>query len=162
MTYRKTNRLTSMDAAYLAGLIDGEGTVTLSRVHRNRQRGLVVTISNTEFAILKHVLEVIGVGGITNKRRSRDNHTPSFTYHIADRQALDLLEQIAPFMKSHKAARAKLVLREYLRLTPRNGRYTNDQLAQRGAFIREFFEIRPADVTGRARPHLTVSLPALS
>ncbi len=159
MTYRKANRLASIDAAYLAGLIDGEGTVTLSRVHRTRQRGLVVTISNTELAILKHVFEVIGVGGITNKRRSRDNHTPSFTYHIADRQALDLLEQITPFMKSHKAARAKLVLREYLRLTPRNGRYTNDQLVQRAAFIREFFEIRSADATGRARPHLTVLLP---
>ncbi|MBI4401710.1 MAG: LAGLIDADG family homing endonuclease [Nitrospirae bacterium] len=155
--YRKASRLTAVEAAYLAGLIDGEGTVTLSRVHRSRQRGLVVTISNTELAILQHVRDVIGVGTITSKRISRINHTPSYAYHVADRQALDLLEQIGPFMKSHKAARAKLVLDHYLRLTPRNGRYTQEQLAQRDAFIHQFFEIRPAERTGRPRPVLTAS-----
>ena len=154
MTYKKTNKLSPVCAAYLAGLVDGEGTVTLTKHDRNRQRGLAVTISNTERIILQHVLGVVGVGKITNKRRSRINHTPSYTYQITNRQALDLLNQIGPFMKSHKASRAELALKEYLRLTPRNGRYTREQLLQREVFIRRFFDIRPAETTGRPRPLL--------
>ena len=33
--YRSVLRLDPRDAAYIAGLIDGEGTITLSREHRN-------------------------------------------------------------------------------------------------------------------------------
>ncbi len=35
MSYRKTKKLAPTEAAYLAGLIDGEGTITLSRRNRN-------------------------------------------------------------------------------------------------------------------------------
>ncbi|MER3423819.1 MAG: hypothetical protein C4293_11905 [Nitrospiraceae bacterium] len=113
-----------------------EGTET------NKQRGLVVAISNTEIAILKYVQSTTGVGKITNKRITSENHTPSYTYQLSNRQALSLLKQIAPFLKSHKALRTALVLREYLRLTPRNGRYTKDQLEERDLFIKKFFAIR--------------------
>ena len=154
MVYRNVNALTVVEAAYLAGLIDGEGTVTLTRLSRNRERGLAVTISNTELNILEHVLSCVGVGKITNKRKSGVNHTPSYTYQITNRQALELLRQIGPFLRSHKAARAQMVLKEYLRLTPRNGRYSREQLQLRDTFIREFFEIRPAHQTGRLRPRL--------
>jgi hypothetical protein len=162
MVYKRVNELTVVDAAYLAGLIDGEGTVTLTRLSRNRERGLAVTISNTELNILGHVLSCVGVGKITNKRKSGVNHTPSYTYQITNRQALDLLRQIGPFLRSHKAARAQMVLKEYLKLTPRNGRYTKEQLHQRERFVREFFEIRPADQTGRLRPRLAIVWTAAS
>jgi hypothetical protein len=152
MTRKKTNKLSPISAAYLAGLVDGEGTITLTKLGWNRQRGLAVTISNTELMILQHVLAIVGVGKITNKRRSKINHTPSYTYQITNRQALNLLDQIGPFMKSHKAGRAELALKEYLRLTPRNGRYTHEQLCQREEFIQRFFDIRPAEATGRPHP----------
>jgi hypothetical protein len=35
-------------SAYIAGLIDGEGTITLTRMHANETRRLVVSIANTE------------------------------------------------------------------------------------------------------------------
>ena len=44
----KINRLTSEQAAYLAGLIDGEGTITLTRMHRHENQRLVVSISNND------------------------------------------------------------------------------------------------------------------
>jgi len=31
--YRDTRRLLAVDAAYIAGLVDGEGTISLSRRH---------------------------------------------------------------------------------------------------------------------------------
>jgi hypothetical protein len=93
MTYKKTNKLSPVNAAYLAGLVDGEGSITLTKLSRNRQRGLAVTISNTELMILQYVLDIVGVGKITNKRKSKINHTPNYTYQITNRQALDLLNQ---------------------------------------------------------------------
>ena len=52
-------------AGYIAGLIDGEGTITLTRVHRNENRRLVVSISNNDLSLLRFVLEVVGAGRIT-------------------------------------------------------------------------------------------------
>ena len=142
MSYRKTNKLSLTEAAYLAGLIDGEGTITLSRRNRNKYRALVVTVSNTELGILKYVQAITGVGKITNKKIVKPTHTPSFTYQVANRQALDILGQIAEYLRSHKAARAQLALKDYLPLTPRNGRYSTEQLEKRELFIEQFFDIR--------------------
>ncbi|MCW8828592.1 MAG: LAGLIDADG family homing endonuclease [Gammaproteobacteria bacterium] len=133
--YKIPNTLSNIDAAYIAGLIDGEGTITLTRKHRNENRQLAVTISNTEKDLLEYVLKTIGAGKITNKRTTRAHHTPSFTYALYNRQAFNLLAQIHPYLKTYKVRRARLILSDYLSLTPRNGKYT-DQLR----LAREKFE----------------------
>ena len=120
--YRKAKQLSSVTAAYLAGLVDGEGTVTLTRLHRSENRRLVLSISNNELAILNFVAIAAVVGRITTKRTYHARHKPSFTYQVSSRQALELLEQIAPYLKSYKSKRADLALREYVALTPRNGK----------------------------------------
>ncbi len=94
MIYRKVKMLDLADAAYIAGLIDGEGTVTMTRRNRYKNRGLVVSISNNEIPILKHVQGKIGAGKITGKRITSERHAPSYTYCITNRQALSLLEQV--------------------------------------------------------------------
>lgn len=60
-------RLSATDAAYIAGLIDGEGSITLTRKHRNENRQPAITISNTERILLEFVLRVTGAGKITRK-----------------------------------------------------------------------------------------------
>lgn len=55
---KKPLALSITDAAWLAGLVDGEGTI------------------------------------------SRAHHTPSHTYSIANRQALDILKQIPAYLQS--------------------------------------------------------------
>jgi len=51
--YRKVKKLSPEEAAYLAGLIDGEGTIALTRKHRGKHRQLMVSISGTEQPLLK-------------------------------------------------------------------------------------------------------------
>jgi len=151
---RQVQTLSAEDAAYLAGVIDGEGTITLSRRHRNDNRQLVVSISSTEAELLIYIRRAIGVGRITHKRISRAHHTPSFTYAIANRQALALLEQISPYLRTYKSQRAALVLRDYIRLTPRNGKYTLQQQREREAFIQRFLSVHPI---GSARQRSSLS-----
>ena len=142
--YKQTAMLCDTDAAYIAGLIDGEGTVTLGRKHRNENRQLVVSISNNEIALLEFVLNSIRTGKITTKRKTRPHHANSYTYAVYNRQALALLEQVQPYLKTCKARRAEIILRDYLRLTPRNGKYTVEQLRERKAFEKRVLAIKPS------------------
>jgi hypothetical protein len=143
-------RLDPAIAGYLAGLIDGEGTVTLARLHRNENRRLVVSISNNDLVLLRFVRSAVGAGRITAKRTYSPRHSPAFTYQVSSRQALELLRQTAPFLRSYKAARAALAIADYVALTPRNGKYTPALRARRAAFEARFLAIRPGgrDVAG--------------
>ena len=130
-------------AAYIAGLIDGEGTITLSRLHAGENRRLVVSIANTELQLLNFVIDQVGAGKITRKRSDSDRHTPSFCYAIASRQALNLLRQTSPYLHSYKKRRAELALEHYVSLTPRNGKYTEDLRARRKEFEQQFLSMTP-------------------
>jgi len=141
-SYRTVSRLELTAAAYVAGLVDGEGTVTLTRWHRDENRRLVVSISNNDRAILEFVRRTVGTGQITRKRTYNPRHAESYTYQISGRQALELLRQVTPFLKSYKAIRAELALRDYIRMTPRNGRYTEAMRLARIKFEAELLAIR--------------------
>jgi hypothetical protein len=121
---KATQPLSAQDAAYIAGLIDGEGTITLTRKHKNENRQLAVTISSTERCLLEFVQQSAGVGKITNKRTAKSHYAPSFAYAVYNRQALALLDQIQPYLRSYKANRGELATSDYLRMTPRNGQYS--------------------------------------
>jgi hypothetical protein len=112
--YREVRALSTAEAAYLAGLIDGEGTVTLSRKHASDMRQLVVSISNTELPILEFALCSVGAGKLTHKCTSKANHSPSYAYAVWNRQALALLTQGERYMQSYKRARARLALKDYV------------------------------------------------
>lgn len=132
--YKQLLPLSKIDAAYIAGLIDGEDTVTLTRKHKNENRQLCISISSTELDLLDFVLTATGVGKITNKRARNSNHAHSYAYAIYNRQALALLEQILPYLKSYKLERASLILKVYLSVTPRNGKYNAEILARKKIF----------------------------
>jgi hypothetical protein len=140
MQPQKALLLSAVDAAYLAGLIDGEGTIALSRIHRGQNRQLVLTVSSTEICLLEWIRQALGVGKITRKRTAAQHHSPGYTYHVANRQALDVLKQVEPHLRSYKSLRARLVLDRYLQLTPRNGKYTPMLQSARQVFEREFAE----------------------
>jgi hypothetical protein len=141
--YKEVKTLSQVDAAYIAGLIDGEGTVTLSHRHRNENRHLVVSVSNTDRPLLEYMLNTIGAGKITGKRTAQPHHTYSYNYSMSNRQAISLLEQTGPYLKTYKARRSEMILRDYIRLTPRNGHYTPDMKQARHEFERDFLSIKP-------------------
>ena len=141
MPYRRVRDLSPVDAGYVAGILDGEGTVTLVRRHAKDRRQLVVSVSSTEPSILEWLKDTIGVGKITSKRTTSDRHAPGYTYSISNRQALDLLRQVASLLRSYKRGRVQLALDDYLDLTPRNGKYSPDLSHRRNQFERRFLSI---------------------
>lgn len=142
MAKHRVRRLPGVEAAYIAGLVDGEGTIALTRKYRHQNRQLTLSISSTEPAMLRYVLRTIGAGRITTKRTYRSNHSPSYTYAVSNRQALDVIGQVFPYLRSYKLKRAKLVLNEYIQLTPRNGKYSPEMARARERFICRFLATR--------------------
>jgi hypothetical protein len=141
--YRTVRRLSATSAAYIAGIVDGEGTVTLTRHHAGENRRLAVSVANTELPLLQYLVDEVGAGRITRKRTTCPRHTPSFCYAIWSRQALDLLQQLLPHLRSYKRRRAELAVARYRELTPRNGRYAPGQLRRRAAFERALLRLSP-------------------
>lgn len=147
--YEKVKKLSGQQAAYLAGIVDGEGTITLTRHNVYRNRYLTLTISNCELPLLTYVAGLIGVGQITTKRVYNPKHSPGYTYQVISRQAMDLIKMILPHLRTYKKKRAEFALKHYLKLTPRNGKYTPIMLNQRENFIEKFFAILPENAKTR-------------
>lgn len=68
------------EAAYIAGIIDGEGSISLTRMHKNEFRRPCITISSTDKELLIFIQTLTG-GLITNKKNyNPDRHKNSFHY----------------------------------------------------------------------------------
>ena len=69
--------LNSESAAYIAGLFDGEGSITYKKYKEKKKTGtydcwrIVMEISMTEYSVLVWVLETLGVGTIRPKKRPK-------------------------------------------------------------------------------------------
>jgi hypothetical protein len=136
-----TKPMSGQDAAYLAGLIDGEGTIALTRRHAHEERQLVLSISSTEPELLEWTRSATGVGKITRKRTVSERHAPGLTYSVSNRQALAVIAAVAPYLRSYKRHRAALVLDRYLLVTRRNGKYDAATLEAKRKFEDTFIAI---------------------
>ncbi len=123
--------------------LDGEGTITLTRKSKGAQRHLAITISSTERNLLQYVKDILGAGLISSKRTYKTQHSAAYAFRVSNRQALSILAQIIPFLRTYKKERAALVIRDYLKMTPRDGKYSIETLEKRDKFVQSFFKILP-------------------
>ena len=131
------------EKAYLAGIIDGEGSIMLTRFHNNQHPAPCVTISSTSYELLQWIFVKAGYGRIiTKKNYNPEIHKNSYTYVTRYDEAISLLELIEPYLIiEQKKFRAQLILNGYKKLTPRNGRYSEKLLKEKEAFHKRFLYI---------------------
>ena len=94
----------------------------------------MVSIASTERCLLESVADRTGCGKITNKCTTSERHALSYAFRVTNHQALELLRQVQPYLRSYKVTRAALALKRHLALTPRNGQYTAAQRRARQQF----------------------------
>lgn len=104
--------LTEIDKAYLAGIIDGEGSICLAKSHSHRSNGLVyptVRVASTDSRLIEWISNKVGTGAIhyTNAMNERCKSC----HHIgwASNQAIAVLEMVRPYLII-KAEQADVVL----------------------------------------------------
>ncbi|NFD29568.1 hypothetical protein EXN57_04855 [Clostridium botulinum] len=136
--------MTNAQKAYIAGIIDGEGSIMLFRFHNNQFPSPCISISSTTIELLKWIKSVTKMGTIKRKKNyNTEKHTDSFTYTIKYNDAINLLIQIEPYLViKNKKARASLIIKKYKSVTPRNGKYSDEMVKAKGDFYKEFINVK--------------------
>ncbi|WP_261134255.1 LAGLIDADG family homing endonuclease [Bacillus sp. Marseille-Q3570] len=129
------------EAVYLAGIIDGEGSITLTRMHEKEHRRPCVTIPSTDKELLDYIKTLIN-GSITKKKNYNPGiHKDSFTLNIKKKKdVFYVLQNITPYLRiKKKKLRAIWILENYDDVTPRNGKYNKELLIKKIKFEKDFF-----------------------
>jgi intein/homing endonuclease len=120
--------LTETEKAYLAGLIDGEGTITLTISNKGQMPQPQLSISNTNLGVLEWVKQKLGCGSIIKKNPRKPNHKVSYAWQINRAgKVMFVLSEIKDYLIIKKS-QALLILDEYKKVTPRNGKYSKEML----------------------------------
>lgn len=128
---------------YVAGIIDGEGTITLASGSNSKSRMRVPTISvsSTTIELLEFLKKRYG-GSISKHKTYQAHHKQSWSWKLVYNKAIDLCNDIHPLLlEPKKRERAKMLASDYKLCTKRNGRYTAQEESVKLDFERRFFEI---------------------
>lgn len=109
--------LSETDKAYLAGFIDGEGSISIRRYNpkpdHRESWGIVIRISNLNKRVLEYVSEKAGQGTIQkikmNKYKGRENQRDYYQFSVHSKRAAILLQEILPYLKI-KQKQAKIAI----------------------------------------------------
>lgn len=132
--------LTDFQKGYIAALIDGEGSVCLTQNAPNQHRSPAVTISSTTQELLLYMQEIAG-GTIVSKKKYKEHHKDAWQWALRGDRAIELLIQVYDYLLvPEKHYKAKLIVKEYKLVTPRNGKYSEEKLKAKLDFEKRFFE----------------------
>ncbi|MEB1808653.1 MAG: LAGLIDADG family homing endonuclease [Bacillaceae bacterium] len=135
--------MNEVEAAYIAGIIDGEGTITLTRLHKNEYRRPVITIASTDIELLTYLKSIIK-GTITSKKNySPKIHKDSYTLTIKSKEnVFYILEKVIPYLRvPMKKRRAEYLLKNYNQVTLRNGKFNDALRKAKLEFEEGFFKL---------------------
>ena len=125
---------------YMAGLFDGEGTVTLSRGKKNEFRRPIISISSTTFELMQFARDTFG-GCISKHRVSDEHYKESWNWRVKGNTAIELAQMLLPYIKEpEKVRRCNMLTHEYKSVTPRNGKYTKEKRQAKIDFEKRFFK----------------------
>lgn len=133
--------LTDLQIGYIAGIIDGEGSICLTRNAPNEHRSPVLSVSSTTKEMLDYLKENLG-GSISTVKKDKESYKDAWHWKIKGNKAIEILKVIEPYLLvPEKRKRAKLIIDEYKSVTPRNGKYSAEMLEKKLDFEKRFFEI---------------------
>jgi hypothetical protein len=132
-----------MTLDYIAGFLDGEGSITLCRDRKSAKfKSPMVSFSNNARCILEDIRQFLPMrGSIVSKADARPTSGPSFTLQYAN-AALELCDLLQDKLRHpSKRARARLLVSGYKSVTQRNGKYSADMVERKLSFEEQFSEL---------------------
>ncbi len=123
------------EKAYLAGIIDGEGTVTLARNRKNETPSPSVTVANNNLELLEWIKGLVG-GTIISKKKHKAHHSDSYAWAMRSDKAIQLLKDVRQYLIVKKP-QADLIINKYKSVTHRAGKYTPEMLEKKMRLVAE-------------------------
>lgn len=100
-----------IELGYVAGILDGEGSITIQPYANNR---VMVRVASTDIDILHKVHNFTGVGTVYERKTKQLNRKPSWEWVVTNQQhVLTLLSTVFPLLskrRQEKAFEAILIL----------------------------------------------------
>lgn len=95
------------DLAWLAGIIDGEGSIFVmkqSRKDRERKYNYILRISvqSSDGIMAKECLAITGEGACFDQETSKENQSNTYKWQVSGKRAKHVLENILPFLRVKK------------------------------------------------------------
>src|SRR3990167_6345123 len=118
--------MSNTEKAYLAGLIDGEGSIML-QIRKGKVISTILSITNTDMDMLNWVKNTTGVGNINKQYDETEKRSASWFWRANGGAGEDILKQIFPFLITKKV-QANLAIETQERL--RNPALKADRLWQ--------------------------------
>lgn len=93
-------KMTPVEAAWLAGFFDGEGSLVSYKSGRKRTgRAFKMQIANTDLRSIKRCLAITGVGGVGHRYKNHPRWKYQEIWYVnAQRDLVDVLKQIRPYL----------------------------------------------------------------
>lgn len=125
------------DDLYMAGLLDGEGTIGIA-FNTGKNRSPYISVTSTTYEIVQWLVKTYG-GHIVKQKVYKDHHKQSWCWKISRKDLVfNVIDRVVPLMKEpEKVRRGMLIRAEYDLVTMRNGKYTPEQAA-----AKQDFEVR--------------------
>lgn len=96
------------EIGWLAGLMDGEGSIVLLNRGRPGKGSIRIQIANTYVPLIQRILEVTGVGVVVTHSMKNPKHKTGYTWTVGSGDARELLRRMRPWLLV-KAERADAV-----------------------------------------------------
>jgi len=134
-----------MNWNYISGFFDADGYITMVSPNKGKNKTLYVGFTNVELNILEEIRDFIltelNVKGTISKKTSKiESHSDSYDLKYLYNNALKVIEYIDTHHPKKKH-RKKVMTEQYIKLTPRNGKYTDEMKQKREKMIDTFFSL---------------------
>jgi hypothetical protein len=98
------SHLKRTDLAWLAGLIEGEGSICMSYIPNKHNLKCDLEISNCDIALMNYLNNLFKIGYISSKgKHKHSNYLPAYCYKISNRiKIYALLLRVQPYFNSAK------------------------------------------------------------
>lgn len=101
--------MTELEKAWLAGLFDGEGCISIYKREENKGYRLEVSVVGTDLSIISSLVDLIGVGRYRTRPSRATKWRACGEYKVSGKSARPLLEAILPYTRI-KTAEVELAL----------------------------------------------------
>lgn len=97
-------------AAWLAGIIEGEGSIIWQSHHDGRCSAASIRVGMTDLDVIERLREWSGVGTIFTEKNRPDGRKPLWRWTVAkQKDVLDLFDAIEPYLLSRRGSRLREV-----------------------------------------------------
>ena len=84
-----------------AGIIDGEGSISISRTAAGKSFRIRVRVNNTDINLVNKMQELYG-GSIYLKVKGSNNRAPQWAWDVNSKTAYDALKKMCPYLITKK------------------------------------------------------------